>query len=200
MTTLVLGLGNLVHSDDGLGVHAIQSLTNDPRIPSDVVLMDGGTQGLNLLAHISAFQRLLVIDALDVGAAPGTVLRLEGPALKNLPGKPSVHQLGFADLMVALELLGELPEEITLLGVQPLSTEWSTELTPPVREADRSASRRGDRTVEGLERWLPAAGLRSRQRDPGNATVETGCGGSAPHSGIFSEDSRANPQRTVKCH
>jgi hydrogenase maturation protease len=150
MTTLVLGLGNLVHSDDGLGVHAIQSLTNDPRIPADVVLMDGGTQGLSLLAHISSFQRLLVIDALDVAEAPGTVLRLEGQALKNLPGKASVHQLGFADLMVALELLGDLPEEIVLLGVQPLSTEWSTELTPPVREALEPLL---DAVVEQLKAW-----------------------------------------------
>jgi len=148
--TLVLGLGNLVHSDDGLGVHAIQSLTNDPRIPPDVVLMDGGTQGLNLLAHISAFQRLLVIDALDVGETPWTVLRLEGKALKNLPGKPSVHQLGFADLLVALELLGESPEEIVLLGVQPLSTEWTTELTPPVREALEPLL---DAVVEQLKAW-----------------------------------------------
>jgi len=135
MNTLVLGLGNLVHSDDGLGVHAIQSLMEDPRVPSDVVLMDGGTQGLSLLPHVSAFQRLLVIDALDVGEKPGTLVRIEGEALRNLPGKASVHQLGFADLLVALELLGESPKEIVLLGVQPLSTEWGTELTPPVSEA-----------------------------------------------------------------
>jgi hydrogenase maturation protease len=154
MTTLVLGLGNLVHSDDGLGVHAIQSLTNDPRIPADVVLMDGGTQGLSLLAHISSFQRLLVIDALDVAEAPGTVLRLEGQALKNLPGKASVHQLGFADLMVALELLGDLPEEIVLLGVQPLSTEWSTELTPPVREALGPLL---DNVIAQLKAWSSSA-------------------------------------------
>ncbi len=133
--TLVLGLGNLLHSDDGLGVHAIQTLLLDPRIPSDVVLMDGGTQGLALLSHISPFQRLLVIDALDVGEPPGTMVRIEGEALRNLPGKASVHQLGFSDLLVALELLGDLPEEIVLLGVQPLSTAWSTELTTPVRTA-----------------------------------------------------------------
>lgn len=133
--TLVLGLGNLVHTDDGLGVHAIQTLREDPRVPSDVVLMDGGTQGLALLPHISSFQRLLVIDALDVGESPGTLVRLEGKALRNLPGKASVHQLGFADLMVALELLGDLPQDIVLFGVQPLSTEWGVELTPPVREA-----------------------------------------------------------------
>lgn len=150
LKTLVLGLGNLVHSDDGLGVHAIQSLTNDPRVPSDVVLMDGGTQGLSLLPHISAFQRLLVIDALDVGEEPGTLVRLEGKALRNLPGKASVHQLGFADLLVALELLGESPEEIVLLGIQPLSTEWGIEVTPPVREA---LDRISDLVVEQLLRW-----------------------------------------------
>jgi len=133
--TLVLGLGNLVHSDDELGVHAIQSLQLNPDIPPGVVLMDGGTQGLALLPHISAFQRVLVIDALDVGEAPGTLVRLEGEALKNMPGKPSVHQLGLADLLVALELLGEMPEEIVLLGVQPLTIEWGTELSGPVRAA-----------------------------------------------------------------
>ncbi len=157
MKTLVLGLGNLVHSDDGLGVHAIQALTGDARVSPDAVLMDGGTQGLNLLPHISAFQRLLVIDALDVGEAPGTLVRLEGNALRNLPGKASVHQLGFADLLVALELLGELPEEIVLLGIQPLSTEWGTELTAPVREA---LQRLPKLVIEQLELWrhpAPAA-------------------------------------------
>jgi hydrogenase maturation protease len=132
---LVLGLGNLVHADDGLGVHAIQRLVADPRVSPDVVLMDGGTQGLSLLPHVADYTRLLVIDALDAGEPPGTIMRIEGQALRHMPGKPSVHQLGFADLLSALELLGEMPEEIVLLGVQPLSTEWSAELTPPVTQA-----------------------------------------------------------------
>lgn len=112
--------------------------------------MDGGTQGLALLPHISPFQRLLVIDAIDVEEQPGTLVRLEGNALKNLPGKASVHQLGFADLLVALELLGDLPEEIVLLGVQPLSTDWSAELTTPVREA---LARIPDVVIEQMDRW-----------------------------------------------
>ena len=148
--TLVLGLGNLVHSDDGLGVHAIQALQLDSRVPSDAVLMDGGTQGLSLLPHISAYQRLLVIDALDVGEAPGTLVRLEGNALRNMPGKASVHQLGFADLLVALELLDELPEEIVLLGVQPLSTDWGIEVTTPVRDA---LNRLPDLVIDQLRLW-----------------------------------------------
>jgi hydrogenase maturation protease len=135
MRTLVLGLGNLVHSDDGVGIHAIQRLQRDEKVPPEVVLMDGGTQGLSLLPHISGFERLLVIDAVDVGQPPGTLIRLEGDAIEKLPGKPSVHQLGFADLMITLKLLGDSPEEVIVIGVQPQSTEWSVELTAPVRES-----------------------------------------------------------------
>jgi len=136
MSVLVLGLGNLVHADDGLGVHAIHLLQKDPRVPSHVTLLDGGTQGLSLIPHISGFDRVLVIDAIDVGEVPGTLLRLEGKAVQNLPGKATVHALGFADLMVALKLLGDAPEEVVLIGVQPQSTsEWTPELTPAVAKA-----------------------------------------------------------------
>jgi hydrogenase maturation protease len=131
----VLGMGNLVHADDGVGIHAIHCLQRDPRVMPDVVLLDGGTQGLSLAAHIAGFQKLLVIDAVDAGQPPGTLVRYEGNALDGLPGKPSVHQLGFADLMIAMKLLDEQPPELVVLGVQPLSTEWSAELTAPVRDA-----------------------------------------------------------------
>jgi len=133
--TLVLGLGNLVHADDGVGVHAIQRLQCDARVPHNVILLDGGTQGLGLLHHISGVPRLLVIDAIDVGEPSGTLLRFEGNALQGLPGKASVHQLGFADLMVALQLLGESPAEVVVFGVQPESTDWSAELTQSVANA-----------------------------------------------------------------
>lgn len=131
----VLGLGNLVHMDDGIGVHAIQRLQRDPRVPVGSVLLDGGTQGLSLLPHISGFPRLLVVDAVDAGEPAGTLMRFEGKSLDGLPGKASVHQLGFADLMIAMKLLGEPPEEVVVLGVQPLSTEWGAELTPLVQKA-----------------------------------------------------------------
>jgi hydrogenase maturation protease len=162
--TLVLGLGNLVHADDGLGVHAISRLQLDPRFPHDVKLLDGGTQGLGLLHHLSGLRRLLVIDAIDVGEPAGTLLRFEGKALKGLPGKASVHQLGFADLMVALQLLGDSPEEIVVLGVQPESTEWSAELTPAVH---RALAPLVECVISQLESWkesddLTVAGQDSR--------------------------------------
>jgi hydrogenase maturation protease len=161
--TLVLGLGNLLLSDDGLGIHAIDRLRKDPRIDSgahsNVTLLDGGTQGLSLMPHLSGFPRLLVIDAIDVGAAPGTVVRFEGKALDGLPGKATVHQLGFADLMVAMKLLGESPEEVVVLGVQPLSTEWSVDLTPPVQNALPALL---DMVVAQLETWEACESLIGR--------------------------------------
>ena len=148
--TAVLGLGNLVHTDDGVGVHAVQLLERDPRVPPGTVLIDGGTHGLGLLPHVSGFSRLLVIDAVDAGERPGTVVRFEGSALHGLPGKSSVHQLGFADMMVALKLMGEAPPDLVVFGVQPMSTEWSSELTAPVREALPALL---DAVVRQLEVW-----------------------------------------------
>lgn len=149
-SVIVLGLGNLVHSDDGVGVHAIRSLELDARVPPGTVLLDGGTHGLGLLPHVSGYSRLLVIDAVDAGQPPGTVVRFEGSALNGLPGKSSVHQLGFADMMVALKLMGEAPPELVVFGVQPLSTEWSDELTAPVRDALPALL---DLVVRQLEVW-----------------------------------------------
>jgi hydrogenase maturation protease len=151
-STIVLGLGNLVHGDDGIGVHAIQQLQRDSRLPPRVALLDGGTHGLGLLPHISGFTRVLVIDAVDAGAEPGTVMRFEGSALHGLPGKSSVHQLGFADMLVALKLLGESPPELVVFGVQPLSTDWTAELTPSVAAALPALL---DAVLQQLEVWSP---------------------------------------------
>ena len=154
MNALVLGLGNLVHSDDGVGVHAIHRLQRDARVPADVALIDGGTQGLSLIPHIAGFSRLLVIDAVNTGEAPGTLLRFEGRALNGLPGKATVHQLGFADLMVAMKLLGEEPKEVVVLGIEPVSTEWGAELTPPVQARLASLV---DLVIEQLQSWRGSA-------------------------------------------
>lgn len=149
----MLGLGNLVHADDGAGVQAIALLQADPRVPAGTVLLDGGTLGLGLLHHVSSVERLLVVDAVDVGEEPGTIVRFEGPALRGLPGKASVHQLGFADLMVALELLGEPPGDVVVLGVQPASVEWGAELSGRVAGAMPALV---DCAVRQLEAWEKA--------------------------------------------
>jgi len=131
-TYIVLGLGNTLHSDDGVGPQAIEKLRSDPRVPGDVSLIEGGTLGLELLTYIWDCSYLLVLDAVDVGQPPGTLVRMSSQELQTLPGKGSVHQLGVADLMVALRVLAKRTPEVVLLGVQPASTEWGTELSPAV--------------------------------------------------------------------
>jgi len=131
-THIVLGLGNTLHSDDGIGPQAIERLRNDSRVPEDVTLIEGGTLGLELLTYIWDCSYLLVLDAVDVGHPPGTLVRMSSQELQTLPGKGSVHQLGVADLLVALRILASRTPEVVLLGVQPASTEWGTELSPTV--------------------------------------------------------------------
>jgi hydrogenase maturation protease len=131
-TCVVLGLGNTLHTDDGIGPHAVERLRNDPRMPADVALIEGGTLGLELLTYIWDCSYLLVLDAVDVGQPPGTLVRMSSQEVQTLPSQGSVHQLGVADLLVALRVLASRTPEVVLLGVQPASTEWGTELSPAV--------------------------------------------------------------------
>lgn len=129
---VVLGLGNILHSDDGVGPRAVEKLKRDARVPEDVVLVEGGTLGLELLTYVWDSSYLLVLDAVDVGQPPGTLLRMSGEELHTMPGKGSVHQLGVADLLVALRVLASQIPEVVLLGVQPATTDWGTQLSPAV--------------------------------------------------------------------
>ena len=135
---VVLGLGNVLHADDGAGVQAIQRLRQDARVPEHVSLVEGGTLGLELLPYVWDCSRLIVIDAVDVGEAPGTVVRMTGEELNSLPGNASVHQLGVSDLLVALRVLAQREPEVVLLGAQPANTDWSTELSPAMVAAMNS--------------------------------------------------------------
>jgi len=135
---VVLGLGNTLHSDDGVGSQAIQRLRNDARVPEGVTLIEGGTLGLELLPYIWDCSYLLVLDAVDIGESPGTLVRMSNQELQTLPSKGSVHQLGVADLLVGLRVLARQQPTVVLLGVQPATTDWGTELSPAVEAVMRS--------------------------------------------------------------
>jgi hydrogenase maturation protease len=147
---VVLGLGNLVRSDDGVGIHAIQRLKNDLRVPETVQVLDGGTLGLQLLPAIEDATHVLAIDAVNTGAGPGTVVRFDMSELTPLPGSPSVHQIGFADLLSALQWMGKFPEHMVLLGVQPEETGWGTQLSERIEAALPLLTQAA---VEELKRW-----------------------------------------------
>jgi len=132
--TVVLGLGNILHSDDGVGARAAERLKSDARLPDNITVIEGGTLGLELLPDLWDCSDLLVLDAVDVGATPGTVVRLSGEQLHTLSGSANVHQLGVDDLLVALRLARQLPP-VLLLGIQPESTDWGCTLSPTVEAA-----------------------------------------------------------------
>jgi hydrogenase maturation protease len=132
---VVLGVGNSIRTDDGLGIHALERLRKHPALPADVELVEGGTKGLELACYAAEASKLLILDAVDVGEAPGTVVRFSGADLANLPGGKSIHELGLADLLLTLSLVAEQPQEIIVMGVQPDVIEWGTELSPVVEAA-----------------------------------------------------------------
>jgi len=132
-TVLVLGIGNLVMSDDGVGVVVVQRLQREYRLPGYVDVMDGGTLGLDILPRLEGIERLIVVDAVETGKEPGTCVRLTGEELPiALETKISPHQMGLKDLLSVARLMGHFPQEMVLIGVQPGDIEIGTELTPAV--------------------------------------------------------------------
>jgi hydrogenase maturation protease len=134
--TLILGLGNLLLADEGLGVRAVERLRDGYNISEEVEALDGGTLGLSLLPYLSGVKNLLILDAVDTGFNPGALIRLEGTAIPAaLAVKLSMHQIGLQELLAAGSISGELPERIVLWGIQPERIDWGVGLTPPVEAA-----------------------------------------------------------------
>lgn len=139
-TIAVLALGNLMHRDDGVGIHLLRGLEAKNREFTarcqaqgiDVRWIEGGTLGLELTHSLQGVEYLLVLDAVAMQQEPGTVARYEGDILYRLPVGRSVHLMGLSDLLVATRLLGNPPREVILLGVEPASTAWGLELSPQV--------------------------------------------------------------------
>ncbi|GFE57463.1 HyaD/HybD family hydrogenase maturation endopeptidase [Geobacter sp. AOG1] len=133
MSTLVLGIGNLIMTDDGVGVRVVQRLQREYRFPPEVKILDGGTLGLDLLPWLEGVGQLLMVDAVETGWEPGTVVRLVGEELPiALKTKLSPHQMGLQDLLAVAELQGFSPREMVLWGVQPAVLEMGMELSLPV--------------------------------------------------------------------
>ena len=136
MSILVLGLGNLLMSDDSIGVRIVQQLQQNFRVPEGVTIVDGGTLGLDLLPYIEEAAQLLIIDALEMQAEPGSLFRLEGDEVpRAFASKLSVHQMGLQDLLAVAELQGYAPQKLLVHGIQAGSIEMKLELSPPVAAA-----------------------------------------------------------------
>lgn len=130
---LVIGVGNVLMGDDGVGPRLAAALQRDGSLlPDGTRVVDGGTLGLSLLPVLDGASAVLVLDALETGSPPGTVTLLVGPACEGALGRPlSAHQLAVADLLAAARLAG-FGGSIAILGIQPGDVTAGVELSPAV--------------------------------------------------------------------
>ncbi len=150
--TLVLGIGNTLLADDGVGVRIVERLRSDPDM-AQRVLVDGGTLSFTLLGHLEDAQVMLVVDAANLEAEAGTVRVFESDAMDRFIRRSrgrSVHEVGLADLMDMARLHGCLPPRRALICVQPQSLDWGEVLSPAVEAATPQACRH---VREILSRW-----------------------------------------------
>lgn len=133
---LLLGIGNLLWADEGFGVRVIEHLQKHYRFPDNVQVVDGGTQGVYLIEHVQAADVLVVFDAVDYGLPPATMKRVENDAVPNFLGakKMSLHQTGFQEVLALAQMLGQYPQHLLLIGVQPEELEdYGGSLRPAVK-------------------------------------------------------------------
>lgn len=132
--TAVVGLGNPLMGDDGLGLVALHELQEHWRFEPTVELVDGGTWGMTLLPLVESTDRILFLDAITLGAAPGTLIVLERDELPKFFGmKLSPHQVDLKEVLAVAELRGTLPPTVAAMGLQPHHVGMSTELSEVLR-------------------------------------------------------------------
>ncbi len=124
--TLILGIGNSLLRDEGLGIHLLDYLREHHSDETGVTFLDGGTLSFTLAPDIETCENLIVLDAAQFNAAPGTVKLLVGTEMDHfvVRGKRSVHEVGLVDLMSIARLQDCLPRNRALLGIQPAELGW----------------------------------------------------------------------------
>ena len=131
---VILGVGNLLLSDEGVGVHVANKLA-EMVLPKGVEVCEGGTDGFRLLNVITDTDRLVVVDAVRGGGPPGSIYRFDVNDAPSMPDsyKTSVHQIGILEVIHFSEFIGKTPET-TIIGVEPKSLDRSMELSPEIQE------------------------------------------------------------------
>ena len=130
---MILGVGNLLFTDEGVGVRVAEALQDRYEFPENVKVVDGGTLGMNLLGVISEVDHLIVVDAVRNGGEPGTLHRLAGEEIpKRILAKNSLHQVDLLEALTCCQALDKVPETV-ILGVEPEDiTTLGIDMTPTV--------------------------------------------------------------------
>ena len=153
MKTLVLGIGNTLLTDEGVGVHAIHYLQQHHADLQDIEYLDGGTLSFTLAGPIEAADNLIVIDATELQAAPGSIKTFIGTEMDNFlnsHNKRSVHEVGLIDLMSIARLAEQLPQRRALVGIQPQQLDWGEQPTAALQAVIPEACKQ---VVKLIEAW-----------------------------------------------
>ena len=128
---LILGIGNLLLSDEGVGIRVIENLMNNYTIPESIEITDGGTMGIELLPWIEGRTHIIIVDAVRSDNPPGSIIRID-----NVPGffkdRISPHQIGITDVLAIASISDTLPSEVVLIGIEPESLSGGLELSGTV--------------------------------------------------------------------
>jgi hydrogenase maturation protease len=131
---MILGIGSILYSDDGFGIRVIEQIQRDYEFPDEVLVVDGGVLGINLLGVISKPNHLVVVDAIRNRGNPGDLHRLEGDAIpERIRAKNSLHQVDFLEALTLCQALDKVPQTV-IIGVEPEDIQTlSLVLTPTVQ-------------------------------------------------------------------
>ena len=129
--TIILGIGNLILRDEGIGIHAIRRLQS-VELPSGIDVVDGGTDSVDLLPYFQNYERIIVVDALRAGGEPGSIYRVTpDDIMEDEKRSLSLHEIGLLDVLLMAKHLGG-HGEVVIIGVEPKEISCSMDLTPEV--------------------------------------------------------------------
>ncbi|WHY75771.1 HyaD/HybD family hydrogenase maturation endopeptidase [Neobacillus sp. WH10] len=126
----ILGIGNTLFSDEGVGIHLLPLLEEALKEDENIEIIEGLTDGMKLLGPVEDAENLIIIDAINSGKEGGTIIKLEGDEIPTYFGiKMSIHQLGFQEVLLAAKMRERYPKQIVMYGMQPTSLQLGIGLT-----------------------------------------------------------------------
>lgn len=158
----VIGVGNILMQDEGVGPKVIEIIREIYKFEPEVELIDGGTLGLELLPYIEKYKKMILVDVVDFGREPGYIRVLnESEIPPYLKTKLSVHHVGVQDLLEVARFMGKFPQELVLVGIQPASIDLGLDLTPTVGSKLNELI---EEVIKILSSWGIKCVLQSRQK------------------------------------
>jgi hydrogenase maturation protease len=158
----IIGVGNILMKDEGIGVHVVKAFQERYSVPDSVEIVDGGSAGLDLLEYFEGRDRVLIMDAVDFGREPGHIDTLENDAIPARFGtKASMHHLGLLEVISVSKLLNAMPKELCLIGIQPKTIELGLDMTPEMWDNVEILI---ERMVDKLSEWNVPCVLQSPQK------------------------------------